>query len=329
MKPMNERDPFRTGLVAIAVGIALAVVVVGLSVANPGTSGYTAVLEHTAGLRKGEDVQVHGVPAGEVTEIRLVDDRVEVGFVLDDDIDLGARTTATVKVATLLGNHYLEVSPEGGGSLADDRIPLARTSVPYNLQDVLESGAETLGDLDSEQLASALTSMADTLGASKEEIGPALQGVSRLSEVVNKRADQIGGLMESARTVTDQLATSTPNLVALMRQTNLVVTEVTTRRRAIHRLLTATTGLSRSLTAIVRSTRGELRPALRDLDHAITFLNGQRKALDKVLDTMAPAVRYIANAAGNGPWMELYSEDAAMLADDVRCNLGQVSGCSR
>lgn len=328
MKPMNERDPFKTGLVAIAVGLALALAIVGLSVANFGTKSYTAVLEHTAGLRVGEDVQIHGVPAGEVTGVELTGEEVLVTFVVDSGIALGNRTTATVKVATLLGNHYLEVAPQGGGTLADSTIPIERTQVPYNLQDVLQSSSEALGELDADQLADALTAMSDTLGASKEEIGPALEGVARLSEVIANRSDQVGEVLESARSVTDQLADSSADIVGLMRQTNLVVSEITARSEAIHLLLTETTELSRTLEKIVKSTRGKLKPALRDLDHVVTFLNGQKQTLDEILDTMAPAVRYIANAAGNGPWLDLYTEDAAMLADDVRCNLGQVSGCS-
>ena len=65
---------------------------------------------------------------------------------LDSDVDLGSRTEATVKVATLLGTHYLEVDPSGTGALADGTIPLERTSVPYNLQDVMESGARALDE---------------------------------------------------------------------------------------------------------------------------------------------------------------------------------------
>ncbi|QYJ04866.1 MCE family protein [Nocardioides panacisoli] len=326
-KPLNELDPFRTGLVAIAIGLALALGIVGLSVANFGTESYTTELEHTAGLRVGEDVQVHGVPNGEVTAIELREDRVRVTFALSSDIDLGSRTTATVKVATLLGTHYLEVKPEGGGELVDAHIPLERTQVPFNLQDVLETGTGALEDLDADLLAEALTEVADTLGASSEEIGPALEGVARLSDVVSRRSDQVGDLMTAARSVTDQLADSHEDVVGLMRQTNLVVSEVTARREAINRLLTETTELATALEAIVDSTRGELRPALRDLNHAIDFLNGQRRQLQEVLDVMGPAMRYVANATGNGPWVDLYSEDGALLADDVRCNLRQVSGC--
>lgn len=326
MKPINERDPFKLGLVAIALLGVLGVGVVLLSVANFGTTTYTAVLEHTGGLRSGEDVEVHGVPKGQVTGIELEKDHVVVTFVVDSDIELGSTTEATVKVATLLGTHYLEVDPSGPGTLADGRIPLARTSVPYNLQDVLESGAGALEELDPDLLARALTQMAGTLGASKDQLRPALEGVARLSDVIATRSDQTGELLSAARSVTDQLAASSDDIVGLMKQTNLVVTEVTARRQAIHQLLVETTDLARSLEAIVNSTKGKLQPALRDLNDVIVFLNQQDDQLQHVLDVMAPAVRYVANATGNGPWVDLFVKPPAVPADDFSCR--QRGDCS-
>jgi phospholipid/cholesterol/gamma-HCH transport system substrate-binding protein len=327
MKPMNERNPLRVGIVTLVVIGLIGAFVVYLSLATFGTDRYTAVLQHTAGLRKGEDVQVHGVVSGKVTGVELQGDHVLVTFALDSDIKLGDRSTATVKVATLLGTHYLEVDPHGSGSLASSQIPLERTSVPYNLQDVLEKGSGALDELDPELLAKALTEMAGTLGASQNEIGPALQGVARLSEVVAKRSDQIGDLLVATRRVTDQLSASSQDIVGLMKQTNLVVGEITARREAIHRLLVETTDLSQALTAIVRSTDGKLKPALDDLNSVLATLNAQDKQLTHLLEVMAPAVRYVANATGSGPYLPLYVKPPAIPADDTTCKLERT--CSR
>jgi phospholipid/cholesterol/gamma-HCH transport system substrate-binding protein len=321
MKPMSERDPFRVGVVTLLVVGVVGALVVWLSYANFGTRTYTAVIEHAAGLRTGEEVQVHGVPSGKVTSIDIEEDHVVVTFALDADIDLGARTEAAVKVATLLGTHYLEVDPQGGGSLADGRIPLDRTEVPYNLQDVLEKGSEALEELDPQLLAEALTTVAGTLGASQEEIGPALEGVARLSEVVSKRSDQVGDLLRATREVTDQLSDSSADIVGLMEQANLVVSEITARRDAIHRLLVETTELSKALTAIVRSTDGKLKPALTDLNGVLRTLNRQDKQLKHLLEVMAPAVRYVANATGSGPFLPLYLDPPALPGDDSTCKL--------
>lgn len=325
MKPVNEWNSFRMGLVALLVLGVMGAGVVALSVMNFGTDEYTVELDHTAGLRNGEDVQINGVRKGKVTGVELDGSHVLVTFVLDSDIELGSRTTASVQVATLLGTHYLAIEPEGGGTLADGRIPLDRTTVPFNLQDVLDKGRTALDEFDPELLASALAQMADTLGASQQEIEPALRGVARVSEVIANRSDQANALLAAARDVSDQLSRSSGDIVDLMAQTNLVVSEVTARREAIHRLLVETTSLAQSLTAIINSTKGDLQPALRDLNATIDMLNSESDTLSHVLDVMAPALRYLANATGNGPWVDLYLTNPAFPGDDTFC--GQRGGC--
>jgi phospholipid/cholesterol/gamma-HCH transport system substrate-binding protein len=315
---MNERNPFRVGVVGIVIGLVLALGVVVLSTVNFGTKTYTAELANTGGLRKGEDVEVHGVSEGKVTGIKLASNHVEVRFALSKDITLGSSSTASVRVATLLGTHYLQVEPVGSGTLASDSIPMDHTTVPYNLQDIIQKGSGALEKLDPKVLAKALTQMADTLGASQRTIGPALQGVARLSEAVANRSGQLGALLTSARNVSAQLSESSSDIIGLMKQTNLVVAEVTARRSAIHRLLVETTGLSQSLTAIVEATNGKLKPALADINDVISGLNTDKAQLQKVLTVMAPAVRYVANATGNGPYVDLYAKPPAIPADNMR-----------
>ena len=70
MKALNQRDPFRLGLVALLVGGLLAGAVVVISVIPFGEKSYTAILAQTAGLRVGESVDVAGVPAHVRTRCR-------------------------------------------------------------------------------------------------------------------------------------------------------------------------------------------------------------------------------------------------------------------
>jgi len=322
MTALSSRDPFRIGLVAIAVGALVGLLVVMTTFVSFGARSYTALLEQTAGLRPGEDVEVYGVPKGEVKSIELAGDHVRVRFVVDKDVELGERTTAAVKVATLLGTHYLALTPAGSGRL--DTIPLARTTVPFNLQDVLERGTASLDQLDPELLARALTETSKTLSATKEQIGPALTGVARLSEAVQRRSDQTGALLAAARGVTSQLAASSTDIVGLMRQANLVIAEITQRRAALHTLLVETTTLAENLGAVIDQTRQDMGPAVRQLNAVLQTLRDEDATLKKVVDTIAPTVRYFANATGNGAWGDLWLKDPALPPDDAGCRLG---GC--
>jgi len=315
------RNPFRIGVVALTAVALVAGLVIASTLFSFGTKSYTAVLEQTAGLRVGEDVQVHGVPVGSVRSIELDGNRVRVGFVMDRAMRLGDQSKAAVKVATLLGTHYLAVEPAGSGQIAT--IPIERTSVPYNLQDVLEKGTTNLNDLDAELLAKALTQTSKTLTATSQNIGPALTGIARLSEAVQKRSGQTSQLLTAARSVTDQLSASSADIVTLMKQSNLVIGEITSRRKAIHTLLVETTTLATTLDQIIEQTRADMAPALRQLNEVLAILRAEDDTLKSVLDSLAPTVRYLANATGNGPWGDLWLQDPALPPNDVDCRLGR------
>lgn len=327
MKPLSSRDPFRVGVVALSLALVAGLGVLVLGLRDLGAREYTAVLAQTAGLRPGEDVSVHGVPSGKVRSTELVGDTVHVRFTLDDGVALGSATTAEVKVATLLGTHYLAVEPRGAGALADDTIPLARTSVPFNLQDVLEKGTAAVEELDPVVLARALTEVSRTLGASGDQVGPALTGIARLSEVVSARNDQTTRLLRAGRRVTEQLSASSGDLVGLMKQADLVIAEITRRRAAIHTLLTETTRLSDNLASIMADTRADLGPAFRKLNAVLATLRQQDATLKRLLHTAAPAVRYVANATGDGPWTELWLPAPGLPPNDV-CQRLHGTGCS-
>jgi phospholipid/cholesterol/gamma-HCH transport system substrate-binding protein len=318
----NGRDPFRIGIAAILGLALLGVFIVVISTVSFGSRSYTAQLPHTAGLRVGESVQVAGVDSGEVRGIELEGKRVVVHFTVDRSIRLGRDTTAAVKVSTLLGTHYLDIDPQGTGELRDDLVPLAQTSVPFNLQDVIDKGTAAANKLDSALLGQALSTVADTLRASGPEFLPALEGVDRISRVVSERTDQFGRLLTSSREVADQLAQSSDDLIRLMRQTNLVVDELLRRREAIHRLLLDVRTLAVSVRGIIADTKQDIGPALDNFDKVLKILKGKDDELRAALHKLAVAGRYLANAAGNGPWIELLIPGQA---DDLYCNTG--SGC--
>lgn len=315
------KEPFKIGVAAITAVAIVAALVLASTLVSFGTRSYSAVLEQTAGLRVGEDVQVHGVPVGSVRSIELVGNRVKVGFVMERDVKLGNQSKAAVRVATLLGTHYLAVEPIGSGQITT--IPIERTSVPYNLQDVLEKGTSTVQELDAELLAKALTETSKTLTATSQNIGPALTGVARLSEAVQRRSGQTSAILTAARSVTDQLSDSSADIVTLMKQSNLVIGEITSRRDAINTLLVETTSLATTLSQIIEKTRTDMAPALKQLNEVIGILRAEDGTLKNVLETLAPTVRYLANATGNGPWGDLWLKSPAIPPNDIDCRLGR------
>jgi phospholipid/cholesterol/gamma-HCH transport system substrate-binding protein len=319
VKRLNRDNPFGIGIAAfVALGV-LGALIVAISVTPFGTTTYHAQLAHTGGLRAKEGVQIAGVEVGEVTKLEVAGEHVNVTFTVDRDIPLGAQTTAAVKVGTLLGTHFLAVDPRGSGALANDTIPLARTAVPFNLQDVIDEGTDAVNELDGAKIAESLSVVGDTLKAAGPNLGPAFEGVARISEVITKRDAQIAELLDASQSISAQLAESTGDLTQLMRESNLVIEELVKRREAIRDLLSDVSAITATIEGILADNADKLGPMLQDLDAVTKVLNARDEELSRGLHNLAVASRYLANATGDGPFINLYFTDGT--PNKLRCGI--------
>ncbi|MEJ7633822.1 MCE family protein [Aeromicrobium sp.] len=327
MSTFDERRARRIRRLGLGGGVFLVVMALLLayiSTTSIGKSSYTAYLEHTAGLRVGESVQVAGVAVGKVTDVKLRGRQVEVGFTVDSDIRLGNKTTAGVKVLTLLGTHYLGVTPEGGGTLLDDTIPRSRTSVPYNLQDVVEAAGETLEALDSETLAKSMTVMADALRGTSVSGRRALVGVSRLSKIAADRSGEMRALLSSTRTVTGKLAANRQDIIKLMEESNLILDELVSRRDAIHQMLIDSRRLAEAISDVISDNKTELTSMMKNFKSTLRLLQEHDKSLTDSIDGLATTSIYFANATGNGPWLDVHVP--SLIPDSFTC-VNPTGGC--
>ncbi|WP_374999817.1 MCE family protein [Aeromicrobium sp. CTD01-1L150] len=318
---MRVGSPRQVGLVGLVALVALALLVGALSIASFGQRSYTAELEHTAGLRVGEEVQVAGVGVGEVTAIRLSEEVVEVDFTVDRDVTLGRETTAAVKVATLLGSHFLEVAPRGSGTLDDDTIAVAATTVPYNLQDVVDGAAEALGELDEDRLAESMTVLADVLERTPEETAAAVEGVAELTEVASRRSEQLRRLMRATSDVSSLLVRNKDSILNLLEQSTLVLAELTSRKEVIDAMLTDSRTMAEQVTGLLRDSEEDLKPLMRDLTASLDSLEDSRDDIMTAMSDLGTMTRYVANASGNGPWLDLNVPVA--LNDNLTCVRGE------
>jgi phospholipid/cholesterol/gamma-HCH transport system substrate-binding protein len=321
VKPIYQYDRFRTGLVGFGVLAFVVALVIGASRLNLGARSYSAKLEHSAGLRVGEPVQVAGVDVGKVTGIELDGNEVGIDFTVDDDITLGEETFVEVKISTLLGTHYLSVEPRGSGDVADGTIPVAQTRVPFNLQDVIEEGTPEVNEYDVVLIEKSLGEIAKVLDRSGDDVKPALVQVGELSGLVAARSDDIGRLLSAASGVTKQLTASSGDVLTLMKTSTLILDTLRTRRETIHALLADLTNLGVQLNGVVTDIKGDVGPTLRDLNVAIELLKAHEKSLGQGIDNLQVAGRYVANATGAGSFADLYAQKG-LYPDNMACGWG-------
>lgn len=312
MTPFRERNPVIIGLVSMSV---LAVLLVAAFRAQDlpvigGGDTYYAEFAEAGGLQSDDEVRIAGVRVGQVKSIELADGVVRVAFQVKTDSGFGPDSRADIKVKTLLGSMYISLDPAGSGQLEEGAtIPVERTSSPFDVVEAFEGLADTAGDIDTDQLARSLTTLADLTRNTPEEFRAALDGVSRLSTNIADKNEEIGSLLLNLERVSSVLDDRDEDLVDLMSDADVLFQALVARRDQIHRLLVSTQELSRELTRLVRDTRGDLEPALQELEDVLAVLNKNEDNIDDSIRLMAPFYRVFSNTLGSGPWFDTYIQN--------------------
>lgn len=301
----SERSPLRVGIVAIVV----VVLAIGFSL-NSGAiyrgivaRSYTAVFTEAGGLQTGDEVRLGGVVVGKVSSIHLDHGQVIASFTVEGEGRIGDATRASIKTATPLGTKFLAVQPAGGGELESGaRIPVDRTSSPYDLQDILNQLADTTGRIDLPRLGKSLEVVSQTFQNTPPELHGALDGLSRLSQSLASRDVALRDLLSNANGVTGVLAQRSTQLATLMTDGNQLLAELYRRRDTIHSLLINITATLDQLKGVVNDNRAQIGPAMDELRSTLDLLNRNDKNLAAAIEGLRTYAGGLGEAVASGPW---------------------------
>lgn len=309
MKPFRERNPVIIGVIGfVIIGLLLlsSFKADRLPIIGAGDT-YHADFAEIGGLKDGNEVRIAGVTVGNVTGLELKGDKVDVTFKIDKGTDLGRDTGAEVRIRTLLGSSFLALTPSGSGELKKGAtIPVSRTVAPYDVVEAFSDLSTTVDALDVDQLSEALGTFADIAERTPTEFRGAIKGVSDLSANLAARDQQINTLLVNLKKVTSVLNSKGTQLETLFKDSAVLFDALSSRRDEIHRLLVSTTAISDQLSKLVKDTRADLNPALKQLDKVTTMLRKNEASLDESLRLIPGFFRVFANALGQGPWFETF-----------------------
>jgi phospholipid/cholesterol/gamma-HCH transport system substrate-binding protein len=308
LKPIRERNPIGVAVAGLAILAALALLAYfsGNVPLIGGGTGYTADFAEAAGLQAGNEVRVAGVTVGRVTGVSLDGNKVAVAFTVKNAW-VGDRTTAAIKIKTLLGEKYLSLDPLGAASQDPAQpIPLARTTSPYDVTQAFSGVGQQISQIDTTKLAQSLETLSQAFSGTPRYVRQALTGLASLSATVASRDAQVTKLLAGTKTVSGTLASEDARFQALLGDGNLLLSMLRQRQAAIHSLLLGTQALATQLSGLVSDNQSTLNPALQALDQVTTVLQENQANLARALKLAGPYYRLLGNAVGSGRWFDVY-----------------------
>jgi phospholipid/cholesterol/gamma-HCH transport system substrate-binding protein len=230
---------------------------------------------------------------------------VLVKFDVANNIRLGDRTEAAIKLKTLLGTKILEVTPRGDGTLSGP-IPLDRTTPAYQLPDALGDLTTTISGLDTKRLSNSLAVLADTFSNTPPDLKAAVQGVARFSQTLDERDAQLRNLLSNANKATKVLAQRSDEIVNLVANTNSLLVQLKSQSSALDQIAHNLSALAQQLKGFIAENRDTLKPALDKLNGVLAIVDNRKDRVQKALVGLNRYALGLGESVGSGPFFKAY-----------------------
>jgi phospholipid/cholesterol/gamma-HCH transport system substrate-binding protein len=252
----------------VALGVAASLVLTACALlggSEPRT--YRAMFSRAVQLFPGGKVRVLGVDVGDIQDVRNSGHGVEVTFTVDDpEIQLPADVEAAIVPASLLGERYVQLFPayRGGPTLRPNAtIPMERTAVPSEPDELLRSLQDYLGAIDPAAVDAFVTNVSAVLEGNGQELNSLIHNAANVIGTLAAKRDDLAKIIVEFERLTSALATRKAALARLIHSYNAVVGTITTNRAAVEGTITGLNQMTLELASLLTAHRGRLD---RDLD---------------------------------------------------------------
>ena len=297
----RDRDPLRTGIIGLAVVVFVVLIAFGYSALPfwPQGRTYEAYFTDAGGITPGNAVLVSGFKVGKVSDVRLAGDTAKITFTVDRKVEIGDQSLAAIRTDTILGERSISLSPAGSGHATS--IPVTRTTTPYTLAGALEDLGGNANNLNKPQFEQALRVLTDTLRDATPQLRGALDGVTSLSETLNRRDEALQGLLAHAKAVTGVLSERAAQVTKLVDDGNQLFAALDERRSALSALISGIDDVSAQISGFVADNRREFGPALNKLNAVLSNLNERRDYITEALKRLPTYATTLGEVVGSGP----------------------------
>jgi phospholipid/cholesterol/gamma-HCH transport system substrate-binding protein len=253
-------------------------------------------------------VQVLGLPAGEVSEMEVIGDRVKVTMAVDSDVPLPSDVRAAIVPQSLIGERRVQLFPafQQGDELARDghEIPIEDTVIPVEPDEALASLKEFLDALEPEGVGRLIDNAATALDGKGEDLGAALDELSGLVGNLEENDDTIIRIAERFDDFTSTLLTRESQLAQVMDDFAVVADVLADEREEVERLVRSLASLSDGGLDLVSEHAVRLRADVailqrltesigQNLEGVEAAIEGGAQQIDGFIDAFNPTARAI------------------------------------
>lgn len=289
------RRELRWGIVG-AVIVVLALVVSGVVYVVPlGKSTYTADLSEAGSIKAGDDVRLAGIPVGKVKSLELQADSVEMTFTVDSDVFLGEETTLDIRMLTIVGGHYVAVTPAGTSALGKRSIPADHVRLPYSLAQVFQDAAAPIADVDGDTLRENFAALQTSIATGPDGIRRAGNAIESLVDILDRQNEDVSRMLAFLDEYLTAINSSKSVLGDMITRINLMETIAIDKRAEIKESIIIIGEVLSRIAALEPTWQTTLKPMAHKLAEAIPELDRLEQKLGGVVASVHDMLSQLQN----------------------------------
>lgn len=281
--------------IAFVVASAILFIMLGVRIL-PTVFGDTysiyGLFSEAGGVFTNQEVTYRGVQIGRVGEMTLSKKAVKIELVIEQRFQiprLGTRAQVLYKSA--VGEQFVDLVPktksgpyfEGG-----EVIPLALTSLPVQIEDLLRQLDQVLGSVDPAALGTVIHELGSGLRGHGKDIKELLLALDTLAAIGANNSTQIALGIRSAADLQDSFNRTRQDFVSASGSLADVAKVLAERRAELARTLDANRVLDREINGLLERRKAEIDRLVADLGAITRVTFNQRSDLDLVLKYLGP-----------------------------------------
>ena len=306
MRTLTEFNRNRVGLMGITVLVL--VVAVGQSFTSIpmmfASPSYYGQFTDTGQLNKGDKVRISGVNVGKVEGFEIDGDRVRIKFNIGANT-IGSESRLAIKTDTILGKKVLEIEPRGAQTLRPGAVlPLGQSTTPYQLYDAAFDVTKAATGWDIDTVKQSLNVLSQTINQTYPHLSSALDGLTRFSDSIGKRDEEIKHLLAQAHQVASVLGDRSEQINRLLVNTKTLLAAFNERGRAIGALLQNISSFSAEVQGFINDNPN-LNPVLEQLRAISDVLVARKDDLAQTLTYVSQFAASLGESVASGPYFKI------------------------
>jgi phospholipid/cholesterol/gamma-HCH transport system substrate-binding protein len=268
------------------------------------------------GVATNQEVTYRGVQVGRVGDMTLTDRNVRIELI----IEAGHRiprdgTSARVLFKSAVGEQFVDLLPDHEGAPffeSGDTIPIERTSIPIQIEDLLRNLDAVLRSIDPQALGSLINELGAGLTGHGDDLKNIILALDTFARVGADRREELAGIIGDEADIQDSFNSTREDFVRAQEAARAVLATLVARKGDVQRTVEATRDLGTEIIALLDHRKQELNQILADLGDVVRISHAHMGDLDETLTYLGPFLAD-AVAAYDAPYFvfNLLSNDEA------------------